>query len=185
MKKKIKTDDLNKKCPLNKQIKIITDSYDDIFSDFDPRPFNVRELSEDFLRELKRASLQKDECGLLLTIMVPKAKRKIKEEDVIRKRIASYIGDNCKLIKRDIANFRIKGLIFLVIGLAMMMSASYIATLESKLIYIQFLFVLLEPTGWFTTWQGLEHLTDKIILKRKDLAFYRKMANCTIRFISY
>ena len=53
--------ELNPKSPSTKEetekllqqseISLLLDSYDDIFSDFDPRPYNQRALSQDFLAE--------------------------------------------------------------------------------------------------------------------------------------
>lgn len=36
------------------EISIWLDNYDDIFSDFDPRPYSQRSLSDDFLAEAKK-----------------------------------------------------------------------------------------------------------------------------------
>ena len=41
-------------------ISLILDSYNDMFSDFDPRSFSERALSDDFLSECKRAARDKD-----------------------------------------------------------------------------------------------------------------------------
>src|ERR1700677_5264902 len=51
------------------------DEYDDIFSDFDARPYSARMLSEDFLHELKRASLGQEEDGVVLNLLLPQARR--------------------------------------------------------------------------------------------------------------
>ena len=41
---------------LDYSISLWIDSYDDIFSDFDPRPFSARNISDDFLYEVKKTS---------------------------------------------------------------------------------------------------------------------------------
>ena len=41
------------------EISLIIDTYDDIFSDFDPRPYSQRALSDDFLLEARKASKDK------------------------------------------------------------------------------------------------------------------------------
>lgn len=38
----------------NYSISLWIDSYDDIFSDFDPRHFSLRNISDDFLYEVKK-----------------------------------------------------------------------------------------------------------------------------------
>lgn len=41
------------------EISLVLDTYDDIFSDFDPRPYGERALSSDFLDEAKKAARDK------------------------------------------------------------------------------------------------------------------------------
>lgn len=55
-------------------ISLILDSYDDIFSDFDPRPFSEKALSDDFLVECKRAARDKDRSVVELKLLVPTKK---------------------------------------------------------------------------------------------------------------
>ena len=44
----------------NGNISLILESYTDIFSDFDPRPYDQRTLSDDFLLECKKAVRRKN-----------------------------------------------------------------------------------------------------------------------------
>jgi len=60
-------------------ISLILDSYDDIFSDFDPGDYSERALSDDFLSECKKAAVNKEE-RLELRFLVPKTKRDYKEK---------------------------------------------------------------------------------------------------------
>ncbi len=70
-------------------ISLILDGYDDIFSDFDPRPYSERALSDDFLSECKKAARDKDE-KLELRLMVPGDNRNFKDELKIRKRLKTH-----------------------------------------------------------------------------------------------
>ena len=62
-------------------ISLLLDSYDDIFSDFDPRPFTHRAVSDDFLIEAKRAALDKDGT-LELRFLIPRQHRKSDTETI-------------------------------------------------------------------------------------------------------
>ena len=62
------------------EISLNLDSYDDIFSDFDPRPYSERAMSQDFLAEAHRASIDKGFGQIELNFLIPKNKRK-KHED--------------------------------------------------------------------------------------------------------
>ena len=70
-------------------ISLILDSYDDIFSDFDPRPFAHRALSDDFLLEAKRAARDK-QGSLELRFLIPKNERKLDAETIIKGRLREH-----------------------------------------------------------------------------------------------
>ena len=57
-------------------ISLILDNYDDIFSDFDPRPYTVRALSDDFLNECRKAIIEKGE-NIELRFLLSKKQRLI------------------------------------------------------------------------------------------------------------
>ena len=77
-------------------IGLILNSYEDIFSDFDPRPHNVRALSDDFLLECKKASVDMND-ELELRFLIPKHKRSANEEYEIRKRLKND-GHNPRIL---------------------------------------------------------------------------------------
>ena len=52
-------------------ISLILDDYNDLFSDFDPRHYSERALSDDFLAESKRASRDKPAGSLEVKFLVP------------------------------------------------------------------------------------------------------------------
>ncbi len=59
-------------------ISLIIDDYEDIFSDFDPRDYIERAISDDFIQECKRSARDKLK-GIELRILVPKDKRNFKD----------------------------------------------------------------------------------------------------------
>src|SRR3989344_3570875 len=72
------------------EISIILDTYDDIFSDFDPRAFMVREISDDFIQEAKKAIKQKAPGRIELKFLVPAHQRSFQDEALIKKRIRDH-----------------------------------------------------------------------------------------------
>jgi hypothetical protein len=168
----------------NSEISIITDGYGDIFSDFDPRSFEVRELSVDFLDEVKRASKQKAN-SVELKIMVPKAKCKHKEEEVIRRRICAYFKGGLHHIHSQLDSMRSKSIWYIAAGMVLMLLATYVSSLGTQSFISKFLFVFFEPAGWFIFWTGLEILLVKMAEKKDDHEFYRKLSNCKISFVPY
>src|SRR3989344_8520573 len=81
-------------------ISLILDSYDDIFSDFDPRDYSEKSLSDDFLVECKKAAIDKND-KLELRFLVPKQKRNLIEEVLIKKRLKEHFQKHFKEKKEE------------------------------------------------------------------------------------
>lgn len=75
---------------MQKNISLILDSYDDIFSDFDPRPYSEKALSDDFLSECRKASRDKKDDEVELRLLVPAQKREINDETKIKRRLKDH-----------------------------------------------------------------------------------------------
>src|ERR1035437_3645551 len=69
------------------QVSIWLDGYDDIFSDFDPRPYSERSLSDDFIAEAKKVSREKLLKINELNLLIPDSKRNAEQESVIIKNL--------------------------------------------------------------------------------------------------
>ena len=80
------------------EISLRLEHYDDIFSDFDMRPYSKRALSVDFVDEIRRASLDKDHSGIELSISVPENTRSESEESTIKERLAGHFEKHYGLI---------------------------------------------------------------------------------------
>ena len=76
-------------------ISLILDGYEDLFSDFDPRPYSKRTLSDDFIFECKKAVRENkvEFHNLELRLLIPKYKRKTNEEVIIRRGFLSILGN--------------------------------------------------------------------------------------------
>jgi hypothetical protein len=160
-------------------------NYDDIFSDFDPRPYSERALSVDFLEEAKRASIDKPSGGLELRLLLSAKVRKPNDENVIKKRMRDHFYKHAAIIGKRHANFIRSGIMFIVCGIIMMFFTALVLFNYSKGgLIAQFLLVLFEPAGWFLFWEGL----DQVVFESKkilpELEFYTKMAESNIGFFS-
>jgi hypothetical protein len=108
------------------------DDYEDIFSDFDTRPFAERMLSDDFLYELKRASLDKDEVGLNPVLLVPKQKRFAGQEPLIKDRLRDHFKRHRRRIEEKIRRERKTGVKMIALGIFFMFVATYILSHTEK-----------------------------------------------------
>ena len=163
-------------------IRLALDDYEDIFSDFDPQPYSERMLSEDFLHELKRASLDREESGLLLTLLLPKEKRNAGNERVILERLRGHFKRHCRRLEEKRRGETKRGAWMVAIGILCMFLATYILFQSPQTLWKSFVIVLLEPAGWFTFWEGLNHAIFESKENTPDLGFYRKMSGAKITF---
>jgi len=163
----------------SEDIPLILDSYDDIFSVFDPRPYFERALSVDFLNECKHASVDK-KGRINLKLFVPKSKRDPADEIKIKKRLKEHfnhhLNEERKSIDRDnlvAFNWFIAGC-FLTVLSAIFMDVNNLG--------IKILVNIAHPGGWFFLWEGL----GKLLLHRKEkyqtYHFYKKMNDVLISF---
>jgi hypothetical protein len=168
------------------EISLVLDSYDSIFSDFDPRTFDRRALSDDFLAELKRASKEKKSGVIEINFLIPLEKKKEETESKIRKRLREHFKRHYDLTKKEIDRVRTKGVIMVIVGLILsIIAAVFIYPNESNNILSNIILVLIEPAAWFTIWEGANKVFDTWKYLEQDLEFYRKMIKCEISFTAY
>ena len=167
------------------EIRILLRSYDAIFSDFDPRPYSERTLSYDFIIQAKKRLRNKRGEKVFLKLLLPANKRNEQDEDMIVKRIHSYFKNVNQQLKDEVRKTNKKGLILTLIGIVLMMAASYISFMKPEKYYVHFLLVLFEPAGWFLVWVGLDHLVYSSKEAKKDLDFYLRVTKSEIKFFTY
>ncbi len=172
------------------EISLILNEYHDIFSDFDPRPYSQRSLSDDFLAEAKKAAKVKQSGEVELKFLVPENRRKAMHETVIKKRLHEYFRKHHELMKREIVETRSSGVKLTVLGFAFLFASTYLRLEEFRNPLMinnleVFFATILEPAGWFTCWTGLEQMFLRPKDKKDDYEFYEKMSRAKISFISY
>jgi hypothetical protein len=165
-------------------ISLILDSYNDIFSDFDPRPLGRRAISGDFLQECRNAARDKPKKGVELRVLVPRSLRRVQDEHIIKKRLREHFRKHHHEMEEKQATIRKEGVRWIIAGLSLSMIAVALhAYLDS--FWITLLFVLAEPGGWFSIWTGF----DKVFLEPRhhepEHEFYEKMDDAQILFESY
>ena len=166
-------------------VSIWLDNYDDIFSDFDPRNLNERNISDDFLDELKKlvseTSFQIQEIKLLL----PSDKRNDESERIISSRLHAFFKKNITEQKNERTKTKKNGIGILITGLILLLIAGYISKFQTANILIRVLFVITEPSGWYFAWSGFEKIFSISENKRITFSFYQKLARSKIQFYKY
>ena len=158
------------------EISLKLENYDDIFSDFDIRPYSSRALSVDFLDETKRATQDKSENGIELILHVSEENRNASHEATIKERLAAHFKRHYHLLLKEKRQVMRLGGIMVTLGILCMIAATLIVFEDpSQNLLLSFLVIFLEPAAWFLLWEGM----DQIIFNSKtitpELEFYRKM----------
>lgn len=170
-------------------ISLALHSYDAIFSDFDPRPFSERSVSDDFIYECKRAVRHK-EGKFELRLLIPARLRNVKDEMFIRNRLKEYFKKHLHEKEKEIKSIKREGIRWFFIGSLILTFSTllyeykYLANSWLKFL-VDFLFIISQPAGWFTFWEGLGKI---FIVSREQLPdhdFYKKMENTDILFFDY
>lgn len=167
-------------------ISLRLNSYDDIFSSFDPRPHSERALSIDFIQEAERASIDKTFEQFELRLMIPRKHRNNEQERAITKRLKTHFARHQTKLIQERKNLIKKGALFCLVGMFIMLLASFVSvTYGDKTLVMHFLLVFLEPAGWFLLWEGMYQIVFEAEHTKPKLDFYKKMTNSDILFISY
>ena len=166
------------------EVSLWIDNYEDIFSDFDPRPYSQRSLSDDFLTEAKKMARGAKEGTMQLRFLVPRSLRKSAHEQLIRKRLHEHFTyHHARLVRETKGNVR-NGILLAILGFALMAVAAFLAH-QYDTLWAIIIIVLFEPAGWFTVWYGFEKIFYTAKEKAGDLEFYERMSKASIVFESY
>lgn len=180
-------DEATKKRLLNlSEISLWLDTYDDIFSDFDPRPYSQRALSDDFIMEAKKASRDKTSGSIELNLLIPTKLRDLHSENLIKKRLKEHFKKHYHSHLNDRKKIINSGFKFVGLGIVTMLVTTYILHQmpDDEFIW-SFLVVLFEPAGWFLFWEGMNQVIFESKTVSPDLEFYEKMSKCEINFLEY
>jgi Ca2+/Na+ antiporter len=165
-------------------ISLILNDYDDIFSDFDPRSYSERSLSDDFIYECKKATRERKET-FELRLLMPKNKRNINHESKIKKRLKDHFQKHFKEKEDEIRKTRREGFLWVIIGVILILISTLLLNYESNSFIFRVLFIISEPAGWFTMWNGFERMFVSTRKESDESEFNKKMANVKIYFLSY
>ncbi len=159
------------------------EDYNDIFSDFDHRPYIERGLSGDFLEEAKRASQYKEEKDLKLKFFISKKLRKKEEERIIKRRLIEHFNRHNILLLKEKKKELIKGLTTTIVGLiVMVLVTTFFYKYQNISDTINTFIAISEISGWFLLWTGLNLVIFESRTLNPDLEFYKKMTKASISF---
>jgi hypothetical protein len=166
-----------------KDISIAIDSWDDVFSDFDPRPLAERTLSEDFVQELKKRYHEGRKGMLSVTICAPAALKDERTEHLVSARVKEWFSMRAAQIHHEIRRERARGVVFLLCGFVCLTMLTLLGL--SRLFaqpWAEFVEIALMPLGWFGMWEGVAKLVDIDRMTLQERTLYRRLAHAGYHF---
>jgi len=160
---------------------LVLNSYEDIFSDFDPRPYTQKSMSGDFINECRKASEDKEQVHLRL--IVPKKLRNIKEETIIKRRLKEHFKRHTKIKKKKIFDIQKSGFFWFVLGCVMMIICAFSLDYKGN-VWFNIILTIASPAGWFFMWEGLGKILIKAKEHKSDYLFNKKFTDAEIIFES-
>lgn len=165
------------------EITIAIDSWDDIFSDFDPSPLEQRILSEDFLVELKKRYRETQRGNFVITIYAPMSLRDDTSEKIVIKRLKQYFKFRHLSVQKEINEAVGKGLIFVIVGilfLAALTLGAYFKKLST--LSLELVGIIMMPLGWFGIWEGFSRIIEPSELGKQDMELFVKLSKAAYKF---
>lgn len=166
-----------------REISIVIDDWDDIFSDFDPRPLEDRAFSEDFIYELKKRYRETKTGRILVSICAPLYLKDEKSEKIVIQRLKREFKREGLQKRKDIMRTRAFGAIFVFCGICFLSALTLLAYYEilSRLT-IDLIGIILMPLGWFGIWEGLSKIVDTSPRFHQDQILFEKLAKADYKF---
>ncbi|MDD4182762.1 MAG: hypothetical protein PHT53_02955 [Candidatus Omnitrophica bacterium] len=166
-----------------REIGVVIDTWDDIFSDFDPRPLSERTVSGDFIDELKKRYKETQSGDFIITIYAPILLKNEESERMVTNRLRKHFRYKFLQKNKVIAIIRIRGLIFFIVGicsLSFLTLATYFKFLSE--LTLQISSIILMPLGWFGIWEGLSKLIDTSPVVIRDSKLFERLLKATYHF---
>jgi|GEM_PF-634764 len=184
------------------EIGLTLDSYDDLFSDFDPRSYSERSLSDDFLLEMKKAIREKTSGVIELKLLIPQKIRKTSDEELIKKRLRNHFRRHYDMLRKEVNKVKKRGGLMITSGFvlgiiaALVIDSIILDSIDNTyfftnifywgiLVFPKVILVLVEPASWFLIWEGANKIVSGWEAIKPDLTFYEKMTKCEIIFEEY
>ena len=164
------------------EICIWIDKYDDVFSDFDSRPFAERTLSDDFLREVRKMTSEKLNGDIRLKFNLFDDQRNCDSEAIISGNLKNYFNHIAGSLKNKRKQILHKGYMLLGSGFILISLIFLLTTISEEQAFLHGIILMLEPIGWFLTWTGLDHVFQTARKDQSAIEFNLKMARSEISF---
>lgn len=166
------------------ELSIWISSYNDLYSDFDSRNFSKRLVSEDFIHELKRNAKEVRGEIKRLWLHLPEQSRVPQIETEITGSLKSFLSNQYQVTKDEISQLRKKGVLMSLLGFLLLIAAAAVHYADDGSFLFSALRVIIEPAGWFLSWNGFDTLLYDVRSKRIPFIIFEKLKQSDIIFVN-
>lgn len=164
-------------------ISIAIDTYDDIFSDFDPRDLTQRDLSEDFIIELTRRHRADIKGKYDVVLVAPKSIEDPAAEKKIISRLNRYFHQKHARYMKSINDLRLRGSVYIALGMALLTTLALLTYYKKfDVLTLEIIGIMFMPLGWFGIWEGFSKIVDIPFKLGSDTQVYRKLSRAAYKF---
>lgn len=163
---------------------VALDTYDDIFSDFDPSEYDHRVLSDDFMKEIQKRYVETKKGDIEVRFSIPAAARSQKTEALIKKRLKEYFQIQIRLLDAEIRKRKNTGITYFGVGFVVLLLTVYGGEIFPNSHAAQILAILLTPLGWFGMWEGVGLFVQGPIKYEEQKRFYARFSKANYVFMN-
>jgi len=165
-------------------VDIALDSYEELFSDFDPSPFSRRAFSGDFLKELMRRYSETRHGKFEVVFSLPKAVRNRETEALIKERLREHFEWQLGELREDINEDRRTGGFYIGAGAAVIALSVLLTTYGQAEVFLKILGEIILVPGWVGEFMGLEKILESKSQRKKQYEFLEQFRDATYVFVS-
>ncbi len=166
-----------------KEISIAIDTWDDIFSDFDPRPLGSRALSEDFIAELKKRYRETRKGAFLVTIYAPISLKNAESEKAVTQRLKKHFKHRSMQRQKELNRIRKRGGMFVMMGICFLGFLTIITYFQLyRALTIEIMGIIFMPLGWFGIWEGFSKIIDTSPMVIQEEKLFNKLSKAIYQF---
>jgi len=164
-------------------IEVSLNKYTEVFNEWDPAPFKLRDLDPDLLFYMEECAADIPlKYPVILDFYLPEEKFDHKKEEVIITGMENYFSFNINIISKKLFQTNRKALFDAVIGFSFLAGAWILEPVVVKRAFLKILLEGLFIGGWVFLWEAFYTFffeNSAVYQKRKQ---YRRFLKASIRF---
>ena len=155
--------------------------YDDLFSDFDNKPYHQRAISDDFIQELKREFSEGHSKDVTVRMIVLEKHRNQRFEIIVKRRIEEFFKKHFHKLNKDRKKQIITSIGLIITGMILLLFKYFLINklnISSQNVFC----IMIEPISWFLFWEGSYILFFETKTNKIEFEMYKKMSKAKIVF---